>query len=63
MQIIQDSNAITITFPTEADRTRGIGTLFRSKLVWNGIEKNKFIVKKQHLKLLDDKNIKYNKIR
>ncbi|MGH9983412.1 MAG: hypothetical protein ACRD8W_05580 [Nitrososphaeraceae archaeon] len=53
----------TISFPTEKDRIHGIGTLFHSKLVWNGIEKNKFIVKREHLKLLDDKNIKYYKVR
>ena len=53
----------TISFLTEKDRINGIGTLFHSELVWSGIEKNKFIVKKEHLKLLDDKNIKYHEVK
>jgi hypothetical protein len=51
-------SVFTITF-TEEDKVRGIGALFRSRIVWNGIGQNKFVVRKQHLELFKNKNIKY----
>jgi hypothetical protein len=54
-------NGVKISFPTADDRTKGIGTLWRSKLVWNGIDDNMFIVKEAHLRMLDDRHIKYDK--
>lgn len=52
-------SVFTIAFTDEDNRVRGIGTLFRSKTVWNGIGQNKFVVRKEHLELFKNKNIKY----
>jgi hypothetical protein len=56
-----DKDIVSITFPTDNDRTRGIGTLWRSKLLWNGIGDNTFLVRKEHLRMLKDRHIKYAK--
>jgi hypothetical protein len=59
--VVQDSDTLEIMFPTKQDRTHGIAVLFRSRIVWNGTA-DKFYVKREHLKLLDDRDIKYSRI-
>jgi hypothetical protein len=49
-----------IRFKTPEDRTRGIGTLFRSGAVSVG-KGDIFIVKRQHLNLFKEQNIKYTR--
>jgi D-alanine-D-alanine ligase-like ATP-grasp enzyme len=52
--------AVTISFATEKDRVNGVATLIRSPYAFKGIDKNKFILEKEHLKIFKDTDIKYN---
>lgn len=54
-------SVFTIAFADEDSRVKGIGTLLRSKIIWNGVEQNKFVVRKEHLELFKNKNIKYTR--
>ena len=51
---------VTISFPTEKDRIKGVATLIRSPYAFKGIDKNKFIIEKEHLKIFENTGIKYN---
>ncbi|HEX7179382.1 MAG TPA: hypothetical protein VF220_06615 [Nitrososphaeraceae archaeon] len=51
-----------ISFDSEDDRVEGIYALIESKIRFNGIEKNKFYVTDEQLKLLKSKNIKYKHV-
>jgi hypothetical protein len=59
--VIHDRDIVEIAFTPE-DRRRGIAMLFSSNLTWKGTGGNRFYVKKDHLKLLDDKKINYKRI-
>ena len=52
--------AVTISFATEKDRIKGVATLIRSPYAFKGIDKNKFIIEKEHLKIFENTGIKYN---
>ena len=52
--------AVTISFATEKDRIKGVATLIRSPYEFKGIDKNKFIIEKEHLKIFKNTDIKYN---
>jgi hypothetical protein len=49
-----------VSFNSEPDRVEGIGTLFKSDFQYEGLDKNKFRVCQEQMKLLDSKNIKYH---
>jgi hypothetical protein len=55
-------NTYTIKFDKK-DRTRGIGTLSRSKIVSNSIKDDRFVVRKEHLQLLREKSINFTIIK
>jgi hypothetical protein len=59
--VVHDRDIIEITFTPEHRRS-GIAILFSSNLTWKGSGDNRFYVKKDHLKLLDDKKINYKRI-
>jgi hypothetical protein len=51
-------NTCTIKFDKK-DRTRGIGTLSRSKIVSNSVKGDRFVVRKEHIQLFRDKGINF----
>ena len=51
---------VTISFATEKDRVKGLATLIRSPYAFKGIDKNKFIIEEEHLKIFKDTDIEYN---
>ena len=51
---------VTISFATEKDRIKYVATLIRSPYELKGIDKNKFIIEKDHLKMFENTDIKYN---
>jgi hypothetical protein len=51
---------VIISFATEKDRVKGVATLIRSPHAFKGIDKNKFIIEKEHLKIFKNTDIKYN---
>jgi D-alanine-D-alanine ligase-like ATP-grasp enzyme len=51
---------VTISFATEKDRIKGVATLIRSPYAFKGIDKNKFIMEKEHLKIFENTDIKYS---
>jgi D-alanine-D-alanine ligase-like ATP-grasp enzyme len=51
---------VTISFATEKDRVKGVATLIRSPYAFKGIDKNKFIIEKEHLKIFKNTDIEYN---
>ena len=55
------NDSIIVSFATEQDRVKGIGTLMRSEYKFDGLDKNKFRVCEEQIKLFDNKNIKYSK--
>lgn len=55
-------NTYTIKFDKK-DRTRGIGTLSRSKIVSNSIKDDRFVVRKEHLQLFRNKGINFTIIK
>jgi hypothetical protein len=61
MSRTQQSDSIIVSFNTESDRVKGIGTLFKSQYKFEGLEKNKFRVCEEQIKLFENKNIKYSK--
>jgi hypothetical protein len=52
----------TIKFDKK-DRTKGIGSLSRSKIISNSIEGDKFVVRKEHLQLFRNKGINFTIIK
>jgi hypothetical protein len=56
----EEDNFIIISFNTEQDRIKGIGSLFRSNFRFDGKGKNRFLVSKEHCKMLNEKDINYN---
>ena len=55
-------NTYTIKFDKK-DRTRGIGTLSRFKIVSNSIKDDRFVVRKEHLQLFKEKGINFTEIK
>jgi hypothetical protein len=51
--------SVTISFATEKDRVKGVATLIRSPYAFKGIDKNKFIIEKEHLKMFENNGIRY----
>jgi hypothetical protein len=60
-KVTEEDNVMTISFSTEQDRVKGVGTLFKSSYGHTALDKNKFSVSKEVInsKLLENKNIKY----
>ena len=51
---------VIISFSTEKDRIKGVAALIRSPYAFKGIDKNKFVIEKEHLKIFENTGIKYN---
>jgi hypothetical protein len=58
---VEEDNVMMISFSTEQDRVKGIGTLFKSPYGHTTLGKNKFSVGKEVInsKIFENKNIKY----
>ncbi len=54
------NDSIIVSFDSESDRVKGVGTLFKSPYKFEGLEKNKFRVCQEQIEMFEDKNIKYS---